>query len=190
MTDVTATKRDRSEPVRQAIREAARRRFADDGFQATGVRDIAVDAGVSPAIIIRHFGSKEHLFLETMSIPEDVVNLLDAPIAELGHTMARFVVDSARRGSLDTFAALLGASGRPEVRARLQDLFVRGFVPRIAGRLEGADAELRAHAFCAQLQGLIMVLALHLDPGLAEYDDDTVVTFYGRALQWTLSGHA
>lgn len=43
------------------IIEAAERLFADKGFDATSVRDIADDAGVNVAMISYYFGSKEKL---------------------------------------------------------------------------------------------------------------------------------
>lgn len=43
------------------IRDAAVVRFGRDGFAATGIRAIAADAGVSPALVLHHFGSKEGL---------------------------------------------------------------------------------------------------------------------------------
>ncbi len=46
--------------TRARIRDAAVLRFARSGFGAT-VREIAADAGVSPALVIHHFGSKEKL---------------------------------------------------------------------------------------------------------------------------------
>ncbi|WP_166844574.1 TetR/AcrR family transcriptional regulator [Isoptericola sp. BMS4] len=46
--------------TRARIRDAAVRRFASVGFGAS-VRTIAADAGVSPALVIHHFGSKEKL---------------------------------------------------------------------------------------------------------------------------------
>ncbi|WP_261164764.1 TetR family transcriptional regulator [Microbacterium sp. Marseille-Q6965] len=45
---------------RARIRDAAIARFARDGFGAS-VRQIAEDAGVSPALVIHHFGSKAAL---------------------------------------------------------------------------------------------------------------------------------
>jgi AcrR family transcriptional regulator len=45
---------------RARIREAAIRRFGRDGFGAW-VRAIAADAGVSPGLVIHHFGSKDAL---------------------------------------------------------------------------------------------------------------------------------
>jgi AcrR family transcriptional regulator len=48
--------------TRLLLVQAARRRFAFDGYRATTVRDIAADAGVNVALINRYFVSKEGLF--------------------------------------------------------------------------------------------------------------------------------
>jgi AcrR family transcriptional regulator len=50
---------DRSNRAR--IRDAALAAFADAGFAATSVRAVAERAGVSPALVMHHFGSKEGL---------------------------------------------------------------------------------------------------------------------------------
>ncbi|MGH8915658.1 MAG: TetR/AcrR family transcriptional regulator [Acidimicrobiia bacterium] len=43
------------------IRQAALARFPEDGFGATTIRAVAADAGVSPALVVHHFGSKDGL---------------------------------------------------------------------------------------------------------------------------------
>ncbi|WP_220446723.1 TetR/AcrR family transcriptional regulator [Nonomuraea deserti] len=43
------------------IRNAAITHFARDGFQKTNLRAVAATAGVSAALVIRHFGSKDDL---------------------------------------------------------------------------------------------------------------------------------
>jgi TetR/AcrR family transcriptional regulator, regulator of cefoperazone and chloramphenicol sensitivity len=43
------------------IRDAAMARFAADGVAATSIRAVAADAGVSPALVIHHFGTKDGL---------------------------------------------------------------------------------------------------------------------------------
>jgi AcrR family transcriptional regulator len=67
--------------TRQLLLEAARRRFASDGYAATTVRDIAEDAGVNVALINRYFTSKEGLFGACL------VGAVD----ELGRTVTRDV---------------------------------------------------------------------------------------------------
>ncbi|XVV00628.1 TetR/AcrR family transcriptional regulator [Actinosynnema sp. CA-248983] len=43
------------------IRDAALTRFGTDGVAGASVREVAADAGVSPALVVHHFGSKEGL---------------------------------------------------------------------------------------------------------------------------------
>ena len=49
--------------TRSRIRDAAVARFGRDGFRV-GLRAIAADVGVSPALVIHHFGSKDALRAE------------------------------------------------------------------------------------------------------------------------------
>ncbi len=51
-----------TDQTRTAILEAAQRLFSSRGYSETGVRDIAAEAGVNPALISRYFGSKLQLF--------------------------------------------------------------------------------------------------------------------------------
>ena len=55
------------------IRDAAVARFPADGFAGATVRGIAAEAGVSPGLVIHHFGSKENLRSEC---DEHVIRLL------------------------------------------------------------------------------------------------------------------
>ena len=64
--DRSAPPGDRSAPpgdltARARIRDAAIRHFADEGYERTTIRGIAVTAGVSPGLLRHHFGSKEEL---------------------------------------------------------------------------------------------------------------------------------
>lgn len=47
--------------ARARIRDAALTRFGSEGISGTSVRAVAADAGVSPALVVHHFGSKEGL---------------------------------------------------------------------------------------------------------------------------------
>ena len=52
----------KSERTRAAIEAAARRLFAEQGYERTVIRDIAAAAGIDPAMVIRYFGSKDRLY--------------------------------------------------------------------------------------------------------------------------------
>ncbi|PYY65719.1 MULTISPECIES: TetR family transcriptional regulator [unclassified Curtobacterium] len=183
----TRPRADRSAKVKDAIRAAATAMFAEEGYHATGVRDIARTAGVDPAIVIRHFGSKEGLFLETMSLPPVWREVFDGPVDQVGHAITRLIM-SGREGGLGPYAALIRASDRPEVAEKLRRALIEDFVIPLAARLDGEDAELRAHLFTAQVQGLMDVLAVRPDQFLLDTPADVIVRWYGAALQRTLTG--
>jgi len=54
----------RSEGKRSRIVEAAMRHFAEHGYEAARVGDIAAELGIAKGSIFQHFGSKDGLFLE------------------------------------------------------------------------------------------------------------------------------
>jgi TetR/AcrR family transcriptional regulator, regulator of cefoperazone and chloramphenicol sensitivity len=62
------------------IREAALELFAADGVAATSLRGIARAAGVSPALVIHHFGSKDGL---CRAVDEAVVRRIELALAEV-----------------------------------------------------------------------------------------------------------
>lgn len=57
----SAAPHDADRTTRARIRDAALWRFAQDGFAAGTVRTIAADAGVSPALVMHHYESKQGL---------------------------------------------------------------------------------------------------------------------------------
>ena len=78
--------------------QAAAHAFADKGFHATTTRDIASGAGLSPAGVYVHFGSKEELlFALSRSGHDSALRLLrgaiddgSTPADQLANIMARF----------------------------------------------------------------------------------------------------
>ncbi len=51
----------RKQDTRRALEEAALRRFAEDGYDATSVESIAADAGVSARTFFRYFAGKDEV---------------------------------------------------------------------------------------------------------------------------------
>ena len=68
------------EQTTAAILDAAERLFADRGFTAVTVRDIATEAGVSHALVHRYLGSKQEVYRAVLARREDVIH--DAAPAE------------------------------------------------------------------------------------------------------------
>lgn len=59
--DVAGPVPDRDKTARARIRDAALELFGRDGFNRATIRAIARRAGVSPALVVHHYGSKEKL---------------------------------------------------------------------------------------------------------------------------------
>jgi AcrR family transcriptional regulator len=63
MVAVKTTARLSADERREAILKAVRRVFADKGFHGTTTRELAEAAGVSEALLFKHFPTKEALFV-------------------------------------------------------------------------------------------------------------------------------
>ena len=167
---------------RDAIRTAAERLFTERGYAGTTVRDIAAEAAVDPALVIRYFTGKEQLFLETMQLALEPAALLDGPLEGLGEAFIRFMLDSGEQ-TRGMYLALLRASDTAGVGSRLKDVHVTAFVAPLRERLEGEDAEVRA-AMCASIVGgLFYSLWVVGDETLLAAPTDDLARRYGALLQ-------
>jgi AcrR family transcriptional regulator len=62
------------------IRDTAMERFASQGVAATSLRSVAKAAGVSPGLVVHHFGSKEGL---CRAVDETVVERIETALSEV-----------------------------------------------------------------------------------------------------------
>ncbi|MFI7612928.1 TetR family transcriptional regulator [Nonomuraea terrae] len=159
-------KRDR-EATRTRLLEAARLRFAREGYDATSVRDIAGDAGVDATLIFRYFGSKKRLFDEvTADLP---AGLPDGPEEELVARMLRAVVfhDWTRYGGEHPLVAMLRSSAHDDARQRIRREVCDTYVDALRDLAEGDDRELRAELLSAWLVGIGILRSVVTTPALA-----------------------
>lgn len=63
---------------RARIRDEALRLFAEHGPDAVTIRDIAAAAGISPALVVRHYGSKDAL---RAAVDDHVAHIFEAMLA-------------------------------------------------------------------------------------------------------------
>lgn len=167
---------------KEAIRVAASELFVQNGYANTPVRDIAARAGVDPALIIRHFGTKERLFIETMQLDADAMLALDGPLETLGERIVAFVLGTDPRIRA-TYVALVRASDSGGVGSMLRTFHEEGFVEPLRERLDGGDRDLRARLLAAMVGGLMYSLWTVDDQALAASDHATVAALYAPGLQ-------
>lgn len=168
--------------TRRAIQDSAARLFTERGYAGVSVRDIAAGAGSDPALVIRHFGSKEQLFLETMQLDLAANPILEGPIETLGVRFIEYVLaaDDQIRG---VFLALLRASDAGPIGSRLRRAHEESFVAPLRSRLDGPDADLRAREAAALVGGLLYALWIVGDETLATAPSAEIARRYGGILQ-------
>ncbi len=125
-----------SADIRQQIMEAAVDLFANQGYAATPVREIADRVGVNPAMIHYYFGSKEAL--------------LHAALEQSLQPLAEAVADMQKKQQAplqDIVLSILGAFARqpslPVLMTRevllpggvMQQFFMKNLAPRLGGAL-------------------------------------------------------
>ena len=168
--------------TRSAIADAARRLFAELGFEGASVRAIAGAAGVDPALVIRHFGSKEALFLHCVDTAAGIGTVLDGPLETLGRRLASYFLERDD-GFAQRHVALVQAAHRSQVRDELVRLTAEGFIAPLAPRLAGDHRELRVALLVAQVSGLLTMRFLQENPVVTAADPADVVAIYGEAMQ-------
>jgi AcrR family transcriptional regulator len=167
--------------TRAAILAAARRRFADEGYDATSLRAIAIDAGVDPGVVLHFFGSKDGLFQAAVGWPFDPARL--APVfagpgshvsgTRVARTFLELWDDPLTRASLE--AVLRSAMSHRESARLLREFVVHELFARLVSHLDGADAGLRANLAAAQLIGVaILRYIVRIEPLASASTDDLV----------------
>jgi AcrR family transcriptional regulator len=180
--------------TRQTILDAARARFATDGFAATTIRRVAADAGVNPSLVMQFFTSKEELFAAVMSISPKSLSrfstVFDGPDEHLGERVVRAyleVWDGDPEDSEPLMAMLRGAIVNAQAGSQLREFIQARLLDAMGAEGGNApDAALRAGLASAMLVGLVVGRRLVGVPILAEADTETLVALVAPAIQRVL----
>ena len=141
-----------------AILSAARELFSEVGFERATIRAVAARAGVDPALVMQHHGSKERLFAAAVAWSDDEQRLLRAspdelPGAALADLLQHFESGDRRDSMIALMRNCLTHPGAAEV---VRDEVMSERKAAVAAQLTGDDVELRAALFSACLVGLTM----------------------------------
>jgi len=156
----TPRKRLTGEERRAAILEAALAVFAERGYHASSIDDIAREGGISKALIYEHFVSKQDLYAELLEQHAGVLfSVLAEPISEAGRSAsARLAI------GFDAFYGFV-----EEHRVAWRMLFREATDPEAVAVLDRVTAEVTAF-----VAGLIAE-----DPGSRRRDDDEETREHG-----------
>ena len=179
---------------REAILDAARRLFAERGYDGASLRAIGAEAGVDAALVVHFFGSKANLLTEAVRWPfapeAAVEQIAAAGRTGAGEALARLFVGTwDRLGERNPIITLLRtATTEPAAAALMREFMSRQLMQPLLERLRSGEPDLRADLVISQLIGLGMArYILRFEP-LASASPDTVVAAVGPALQRYLTG--
>ncbi|MGH3095140.1 MAG: TetR/AcrR family transcriptional regulator [Streptosporangiales bacterium] len=116
--------------ARARIRDEALRLFGERGTDAVTLRDIAMAAGVSPALIVRHYGSKDGL---RQAVDEYVTRTFEAMLTQVVEPSGAEPFDQQ---TVPTLAEMVGAN-----------LPTDSAIPTYLGRLLVADGPMGSVLF-------------------------------------------
>jgi AcrR family transcriptional regulator len=179
--------------TRQAVLEAARARFASDGFAATTIRSIAADAQVDASQVMQFFGSKDQLFAAVMAIPSSALDrfntAFEGPDEHLGERVVRAYLSAweAPSGESEPLMAMLRSTmvneyAREQLSAFIQARLIEG----TTGRLDTAAA-LRAGLAASMLVGVVTNRRIIGVPVLVQATSDELVAILAPAIQQILA---
>jgi AcrR family transcriptional regulator len=192
MSSESSSKRSGRRPgpstTREAIAEAARRQFAELGYDRATLRAIAGEAGVDPALVVQFYGSKDALFRAVMALPPTVAEAMAAlaggPRETVGHRLAEVIVgmlEDPRSRSI-VLGRIRSASSHPDAADLVRETVTRD-VGRLAAALTDDEPETRAVLVGAQIVGLALARHIVRVEPLASLPAADVVDYIAPALQ-------
>jgi AcrR family transcriptional regulator len=180
--------------TRDEILGAARKLFAERGYEGATMRAIAAEAGVDAALVVHFFGSKAGLLEAAVEWPFDPEVEMPKLLADGRHHVGRrlaelFVRTWDEEGTRNPILTLIrAASTEPQAAALLSEFLRRRLYAHLMERLGVNRADLRAELTVSQLIGLGMArYVLRFEP-LASAEPDQIVDWIAPTLQRYLTG--
>jgi AcrR family transcriptional regulator len=180
--------------TKEAISDAARRLFAERGFDRTTMRAVAEEAGVDQALVSHYFGSKQQLFVSVVELPFDpdaaLPQLLAGDRETLGLRVATFLLAilESEEGRARITSLVRAAATEPEAARMVRELVTKRIFEPLTAALDVDDATLRANLVGSQVIGLTMARYIVQVEPLASAGPETVVAAIGPTLQRYLLG--
>ncbi|MFE9632222.1 TetR family transcriptional regulator [Streptomyces sp. NPDC006463] len=184
------TARRTSDTTKTAILQAARERFAAQGYERTTIRAVAADAEIDPSMVMRYFGSKEQLFDAALAVDLRLPDLGAVPAAELAGALVRHFVARWEGDPADDALLVLLRSAVTNERAaeRMREVFAAQVAPALAAALGPERAARVAGLVSAQLLGLALTRYLLRLPAVTALTPEGLVAGLAPAVAVTLAG--
>ncbi|GAA4906304.1 TetR family transcriptional regulator [Streptomyces coeruleoprunus] len=173
----------RSDATRAAILEAARERFAADGYERATIRAIARDAGIDPSMVMRYYGNKEGLFLAASDIDLRLSPLGAVPAKHIGAVLVTHFIDRWEADEGLTGMLRVGVTNEAGAE-RMREIFKAQLGPLAAGVCpEPEDAPRRAALVASQILGMALARYVLRLPPAAGMSREEVIAWLAPTVQ-------
>ncbi|MGW1356419.1 TetR/AcrR family transcriptional regulator [Streptomyces chartreusis] len=165
----------RSDATRTAILDAARERFAADGYERATIRAIAKHANIDPSMVMRYYGNKEGLFAAAMAIDLKLPKPGALSREDVGRALVTHFLGMWEENEVLTALLRVGATNQAGAE-RMQGIFADQLLP-LARRVcpDPEQAPARAALVSSQLLGLALTrYVLRFPPAVALAPEELV----------------
>lgn len=165
----------RSDATRTAILDAARERFAADGYERATIRAIAKHANIDPSMVMRYYGNKEGLFAAAMAIDLKLPEPGSLSRDDVGRALVTHFLGMWEENEVLTALLRVGATNQAGAE-RMQGIFADQLLP-LARRVcpDPEQAPARAALASSQLLGLALTrYVLRFPPAVALAPEELV----------------
>ena len=179
--------------TRDAILAAARRQFAELGYDRTSMRQVAIEAGVDPTLVSHFHGSKKQLFLAVVELPFQPAKVLPMLLAgdrqKIGARLARFALSvlESEQGRSRMIGLIRAATSEPAAAEVIRELITRELLIPLAEGIGSDDAAYRASLVASQIVGMAMARYIVAVEPLASRDPASVADAIAPTLQHYLT---
>jgi AcrR family transcriptional regulator len=173
----------RSDATRTAILNAARERFATDGYERATIRAIAKDANIDPSMVMRYYGNKEGLFAAAVAVDLRLPDLSRLPRQEVGRAMVTHFLTMWEENEVLTALLRVGATTQAGAE-RTQEIFREEVMPVAFGVCPDPEQAPARAALCAtQLLGLALTRYVLRLPPVVALAREEIVAWLAPTLQ-------
>lgn len=141
----------RRQASEQRILWAARALFGERGYERATIRAIAAQAGVDPALVMQHYGSKRQLFTAAVrAAPEPAFSGHDGELVDFLTATLRLKLTESAQAPMAMLRSMLT---HPEATDRAREVLDRQ-AEQIAAAIPADDARLRGAVIASLMIGV------------------------------------
>ncbi|MEH3155460.1 MAG: TetR family transcriptional regulator [Gordonia paraffinivorans] len=178
-----------ADATRTALVAAARVRFGRTGYAATTVREIATDAGVDPALIMRYFGGKRGLYDAAVQVDLRLPDFTDVDPDHLGRAVVATFLDRWDGRAGEPLRVLLASAGTDADAAhRMRATFAHQVTPAISAVQAHRGHTPHIEVVVAVLIGLATLRYVVRVPEIVQLTRAEILDRFSPALQHELTG--